>query len=298
MIPGKEYLIKQTTKTVSGAVSTLRYRIDVNTLHRQDAPTLRLNEIGRCEFLLNEPIAFDPYRRNRATGAFIIIDRLSNNTVAAGMILDRSSSGGEHWDDQPSDELHRQVSHVTPDERKSRFGQQPATVLLTGLTGAGKTTIAYALERRLFDAGRAATVLDGQNMRLGISRDLGFTAEERSENLRRSAEVAKLINDAGLICLAAFVAPEESVRQRVRDVIGAERFLVVHLSAPVEVCRQRDTDGHYTQADSGQLTNFPGVSASYDIPAKPDLILPTHQWTVEQCVDAVMQLLQDRALIT
>src|SRR5690606_35577478 len=132
------------------------------------------------------------------------------------------------------------ISQVTPQERQARFGQKPATVLLTGLTGAGKTTIAYAVEHRLFDLGRAATVLDGQNMRLGISKDLGFTAEERSENLRRSAEVAKLINDAGLICLAAFVAPEESVRQRVREVIAPERFLVVHLSAPVEVCRQRD----------------------------------------------------------
>ena len=297
MVPGKQYLIKHTTKTVTGSVQTLRYRIDVNTLHRQDAPTLKLNEIGRCEFLLTEPIAFDPYRRNRATGAFIMIDRLSNNTVGAGMIMDRSGGPGDHWDAEPEGALHQEISQVTPQERQARFGQKPATVLLTGLTGAGKTTIAYAVERRLFDLGRAATVLDGQNMRLGISKDLGFTAEERSENLRRSAEVAKLINDAGLICLAAFVAPEESVRQRVREVIGPERFLVVHLSAPVEVCRQRDADGHYPQADSGQIKNFPGVSAPYEPPLQPDLVLPTHEWSVKKCVDAIMELLQQRGII-
>jgi bifunctional enzyme CysN/CysC len=213
------------------------------------------------------------------------------------MILDRGGGPGDHWDDQPATELHKEISQVTPQERSARFGQKPATVLLTGLTGAGKTTIAYALERRLFDAGRAASVLDGQNMRLGISKDLGFTAEERSENLRRSAEVARLMNDAGLICLAAFVAPEESVRQRAREVIGADRFLVVHLNAPVEVCRQRDADQHYAQADTGQMKNFPGVTAPYESPQQPDLVLPTHEWPIDKCVDAVMDLLQKRGVI-
>jgi bifunctional enzyme CysN/CysC len=297
MVPGKQYLIKHASKSVSGSVSTLRYRIDVNTLHRQDAPTLKLNEIGRCELLLNEPIAFDPYRRNRATGAFIIIDRLSNNTVAAGMITERGGAAGDHWDDRPqSESLHKEISQVTADERKARFGQKPATLLLTGLTGAGKTTIAYALERKLFDEGRAATVLDGQNLRLGISKDLGFTADDRSENLRRTAEVARLINDAGLICLAAFIAPEESVRQRVRDVIGAERFLLVHLSAPVEVCRRRDP-APYQQADAGEIPNFPGVTAPYEPPHTADLILPTHEWPLDKCVDSLMDLLQKRGVI-
>ena len=172
------------------------------------------------------------------------------------------------------------------------------TVLLTGLTGAGKTTIAYALERRLFDLGRAATVLDGQNMRRGISRDLGFTAEERSENLRRSAEVAKLVNAAGLICIAAFVAPEEDVRRRAAEVVGEDHFLVVHLSAPVEVCRQRDTDGHYTLADAGEIANFPGVSAPYDEPTSADLVLPTHEMPVAECVDELIKLLERRGIVT
>jgi bifunctional enzyme CysN/CysC len=300
MVPGKAYIFKQTAKNVAGTISTLRYQIDVNDLHRKDAPALKLNEIGRCSVSLNEPICYDGYRRNRATGAFIVVDRISNATVAAGMILDRATSDQrrDHWDDEPRGrELHEELSTVTSPEREARFGQKPVTILLTGLTGAGKTTIAYALERRLFDLGRAATVLDGQNMRRGISRDLGFSADERSENLRRSSEVAKLINEAGLVCIAAFVAPQEVVRQKAGEVVGADRFIVVHLSAPVEVCRQRDTDGHYPLADSGEIVNFPGVSAPYEEPAAPDLVLPTHEQSVADSVDAILKLLEERAII-
>jgi bifunctional enzyme CysN/CysC len=292
LVPGRQYLFKQTSKVVPGAVSTLRYRIDVNTLHRQDTPTLALNEIGRCAITLTSPIAFDAYRRNRATGGFIIIDRLTNATVGAGMILDREAGDGrrDHWDDAPT-------SAISPQEREARFGQKPATILLTGLTGSGKTTTARALERKLFEMGRTAVVLDGQNMRLGISRDLGFSAEERSENLRRSVEVAKLFNDAGIICVAAFVAPDEAVRQKAAERVGGDRFLVVHLSAPVEVCRTRDADGHYPLADAGELANFPGVSAAYEPPARPDLVLPTHEWPVDRCVDELVALLEARGVI-
>jgi bifunctional enzyme CysN/CysC len=300
LMPGKQYLFKQTSKVVPGAVGTLRYRVDINTLHRQPAPALALNEIGRCGITLTSPIAYDAYRRNRATGAFIMIDRVTNATVGAGMILDREPEDGrkDHWDDEPAAEhLHETASGVTAAERESRFGQKPATVLLTGLTGSGKSTIARLVERRLFDMGRAVVVLDGQTMRLGISRDLGFSADERSENLRRSAEVAKLFNDAGILCLAAFVAPDEAVRQKAADRVGRDRFLVVHLSSPVEVCRQRDTDGHYPLADSGKMANFPGVSAAYEPPAQPDLVIPTHQWPVGKCVDAVVALLEARGVI-
>jgi bifunctional enzyme CysN/CysC len=300
MTPGKEYLFKHTSKVTTGTISTLRYQIDVNTLHRSPAPQLKLNAIGRCQITLTQPICFDGYARNRSTGAFIIIDRLTNATVGAGMILDRNMAErfGDHWDDEPSSGLHQQFSKVTEAERTARFGQKPATLLLTGLTGSGKTTIAYALERKLFDAGRAATVLDGQNMRLGISKDLGFSAAERSENLRRTAEVAKLVNDAGLICIAAFVAPDETVRQKAAEVIGRDRFLVVHLSAPIDVCRQRDTEGHYKAADENQLPDVPGVSAPYDPPTNPDLTLPTHEISVEESVRRIMQLLEERGLIS
>ena len=300
LVPGKQYLFKQTSKVVPGAVGSLRYRVDINTLHRQPAPTLALNEIGRCGITLTSPIAYDAYRRNRATGGFIMIDRLTNATVAAGMILDREPEDGSkaHWDDEPAAEHMQAVaSGVSDEERAARFGQQPATVLFTGLTGSGKTTLARAVERRLFDMGRAVTVLDGQSLRLGISRDLGFSAEERSENLRRGVEVARILNDAGLVCLAAFVAPDESVRQKAAERVGRGRFIVVHLSAPVEACRKRDTDGTYARADAGEIANFPGVSAAYDAPAAADLVLPTHEWPIGKCVDAVVALLEARGIV-
>jgi bifunctional enzyme CysN/CysC len=297
LVPGRQYLFKQTSKVIPGAVSTLRYRVDINTLHRQPAPTLSLNEIGRCGITLTGPIAHDAYRRNRTTGAFIMIDRLTNATVAAGMIIDREADD-ELQDDWGSGETAAdQHGGVSMAEREARFGQKPATVLLTGLTGSGKTTIARAVERRLFDLGRAVVVLDGTAMRQGISKDLGFSSRERSENLRRSAEAAHLFNDAGVICLAAFVAPDEAVRQKAAERIGRDRFLVVHLAAPVDVCRQRDTDGHYTQADSGEIANFPGVSAAYEPPVNPDLVVPTHEWPVAKCVDAVIGLLESRGII-
>ena len=214
------------------------------------------------------------------------------------MILDRSTADkDDHWEQEADSHLQASKSAVTPDERSARFGQQPCTVLLTGLAGAGKTSLAYAVERRLFDRGRAATVLDGQNMRQGISRDLGFTASDRSENLRRSSEAAKLLNDAGLIVLGAFVAPEDAARKKAGDVVGHDRFLVVHLDAPVDVCRERDQEGHYAAADSGEIANFPGVSAPYEAPADADLRLDTAKTPLDECVEAVMKLLEKRGVI-
>jgi bifunctional enzyme CysN/CysC len=301
LVPGKQYLIKQTTRTSPGVINTLRYRIDVNTMHRQDAPVLKLNEIGRCQITLSQPICFDAYRRNRSTGAFIIIDRISNSTVAAGMILDRETGDGVqgHWDDESqSAAQHDERSSVTLQERSARFGQKPVTILLTGLTGSGKSTTAYALERKLFDRGRAATVLDGTNMRRGISRDLGFSASERSENLRRSAEVAKLFNEAGLICIAALVAPDEAVRERGRELIGADRFFTVYLKAPMEVLRKRDTEGHYERADAGEIANFPGVSAPFEEPKDADLVLETDKLSPAECVSKILALLESKGVFS
>jgi len=301
MVPGKSYWFKHTTKSTPGAITTLRYQVDVNTLHRKDAPTLKLNEIGRCSITLNQPIAFDAYRRNRGTGAFIVVDRITNGTVAAGMILDRDTSTAlkGHWDEEPQTAgLHEEHGSVTLDERSARFGQKPATVLLTGLSGAGKTTIAYDLERKLFDRGRVSAVLDGQNMRRGISKDLGFSASERSENLRRSAEVAKLLNELGVICIAAFVAPDDAVRGQARELIGGERFFTVYLKAPIEVCRKRDVDRHYELADTGEIANFPGVSAPFEEPRHVDLVLETDKTPVAECVQRILSLLERKGVIS
>jgi bifunctional enzyme CysN/CysC len=194
--------------------------------------------------------------------------------------------------------LKQKASKITLDEREKRLGQKGATVLLYGLTGSGKAQIAFELEKRLFDAGRAVTVLYGPDMRQGLCRDLGFTADERSENLRRSAEVARLLNDSGLLCICAFVAPHDAVREKARRVVGGDRFLSVYLSSPVEVCRQRDKTGGYELADAGKLTQFPGVSADYEPPANPDLVLPTHEITVEQSVDRILAMLKERRFVS
>lgn len=300
LAPGKQYAIKQTTKDALGSVSAIRYRMNVNTLQREPSDSLALNEIGRCAFRLNQPLAFDAYKRNRATGAFIIIDRVSNVTVGAGMILDTHTDAErrDHWETAPKSEtLRERGSDVTPDERAARFGQRPATLLLTGLTGAGKTTVARALERRLFDMGRACAVIDGQTMRLGMSRDLGFTLQDRSENLRRAAELAKVMNDNGLICVASFVAPSEEARQRARQVVGEDRAIVVYLSAPLEFCKAHDAGGIYERAASGELANIPGVSFPYEAPASPDLTLASDTMGVEACVEQIVQLLTDRGFL-
>ena len=215
------------------------------------------------------------------------------------MILQRTAGEpADHWDDEADTNLSTELSAVTAEQREARFGQKPATILITGLAGAGKSPLAYALERRLFDLGRAACVLDGQNMRQGISRDLGFTAADRSENLRRASEVARLMNNSGLICIGSFVAPSEEVRQKAADLIGRDQFFVVHLSTPLEVCRQGDQADMYAKADSGEIANFPGVTADYDVPASADLTLDASQVEVNECVEKIMTLLTERGVVS
>ena len=303
MVPGKTYLVKHSAQLITGSIESLRYRIDVNTLRSSPSPQLNLNEIGRCRLSLTEPICFDPYKNNRSTGAIILIDRITNATVAAAMILDRSSSGKKlaAWEAELTVEEDAKqagdISEVTPQEREARYGQKPATVLLTGLISSGKTTIAMAVERKLFDSGRAVTVLDGRQVRRGLSKDLGFSVEERSENLRRSAYLANILNDAGIICIAAFVAPNASVRDKVAGVIGTDRFLTVHVDAPIELCRERDSRGQYAEADAAKLTGSSGVTAPYEVPESPDLALNTGEQSVDECANAVIELLTSKGFL-
>ncbi len=302
MVPGKSYLFKHTTQTSMGQIDSLRYRIDVNTLHSSPAPDLQLNEIGRCTITLNQPIYFDAYRRNRSTGAFIVVDRMTNVTVAAGMITARETDQRARlapWEvEEVSDEaIAAGVNVVTAEERQARLGQSPATLLFTGLSGSGKTTIARGVERVLFDAGRTCIVLDGEELRRGLSRDLEYTAEDRSENLRRAAQLARVLNDNGFICLAALVAPDAEMRERAAELVGRQRYVTIHVDAPLEVCRERDPRGHYLRADQGDLPALPGAGGVYEVPLEPDLVLNTVDSSIDECVAEVVELLRQRRLI-
>jgi bifunctional enzyme CysN/CysC len=302
MMPGKTYLFKQTTQTAPGQIESLRYRVDVNTLHRSPAPDLQLNEIGRCTVTLSQPFYVDPYRRNRSTGAFIVVDRITNVTVAAGMISSREADSQAKlapWEvDQSSKPAEAgDIEVVTSEERQSRLGQRPATVLFTGLSGSGKTTLARGVERALFDLGRSAIVLDGELLRGGLSRDLGYSVDDRSENLRRCAQLARMLNDNGLICLASLIAPAANVRDKAKELIGSERFLTVYCKASIEQCQARDPRGHYAQAGEGKLPSLPGAGGLYEAPTDPDLVLDTVQSSVQACVEQVVELLRTRELI-
>jgi bifunctional enzyme CysN/CysC len=262
---------------------------------------LKLNEIGRCTISLSQPLYYDSYRRNRSTGAFIVVDRLSNITVAAGMITARETGDARKlaaWEaDERTEETSSEIKQVSSDERKARLGQSPATVLFTGLSGSGKTTIARGVERALFDVGRTAVVVDGEGLRRGLSADLGYTSDDRSENLRRAAHIARMLNANGMICLASLLAPVASVRDKARELIGDDRFLLVHCKADLELCRQRDPRGHYAEMEDGKLSDLPGVGAPYEEPRDPDLVLDTGNQSIEESVQLVVSMLRDRGFI-
>jgi bifunctional enzyme CysN/CysC len=294
----KPYFIKHTTRTTTLRVDEVRYKIDVNTLNRTKAGPLRLNEIGRVVFTSTTPIFHDPYEKNRATGSFIIIDTISNTTVGAGMIIEREPADG-----LPSRiaatthgavPLKHRKSLVSTSERTARLGQKPATIWLTGLVGAGKTHIAYALEKRLFDLGATATVLDGENVRLGLSKGLNFSATDRAEHLRRVAEIARLINDSGLIVICAFTSPSASIRKQLAKIVGADRFLETYVSAPLEWCRKHDK--LYERAAKGEVKNVAGLDTPYDAPSAPALVLPADKISINEAVDRILALLRKKKM--
>lgn len=293
LVMEKRYWLKHTTRKTPCEVKTLHYRTDVNTLARLSAPVLRLNEIGFCTLQTTEPLVCDDYQTNRATGSFILVDRITHETVAAGLIAggaDTNQPG--YWSSVSAlTNAKRQQSLIGLENRERLYGQKPGTILITGLSSSGKTTVALQLEKKLFEAEKIVVVLDGQWLRMGISRDLAFSAEERSENLRRGAEIAKMLNDSGQICIAAFVAPSSWVRQKARDLIGRDRFLHIHLSTHVEVCRQRDSSGQYQAADRGEIQNFPGVTYSYEAPDDADLYFDTSLQSPEVIAEEVYQRL-------
>ncbi len=287
MLPGKKYDIKRATSYVPGSIASIAHKVDVNTLEQGAARALQLNEIGKVKVSLDAPIALDGYDSNRTTGAFIVIDRLTNGTVGAGMIIAPPvvphGTIGQHG----------KLAHVDTAERALRFGQQPATVLFSGLSGAGKSTLAYAVERKLFDMGRAVYVLDGQNLRHDLNKGLPQDRAGRTENWRRAAHVARQFNEAGLLTLAAFVAPDAEGREQAKALIGNERLLTVYVQASPMACRERDPQGLYAAGGD----NIPGESFPYDVPLDADLVVDTQNVSLEDGVKQVLELLRKRGAI-
>ena len=289
LLPGKVFDFKLGSKTVSGSLNTIHSRIDVNTLEKHPAPGLESNEIGLTEINLDETVCFDSYKDNRATGSFIILDRLSNVTVGAGMI---------DCVQQPR-RTRSESSNiiVTKEERAARYGQKPATIMFVGVSGSGKSTLAHGLERRLFDRGRVSTVLDGKTMRLGISKDLAHDAEGRAENLRRSAHIARFLNDSGVICCASFVAPNADSREHAFRVIGKDNCYIIYLNPPMEVCIQRDPSGLYAAAEGTESSNIPGLSFPYSVPEVVHLELDTAALSANECLEKVLLLMREKEII-
>jgi bifunctional enzyme CysN/CysC len=289
LLAGRPYLFKLGTKTVPGTVSHIKYRLNVSTMDHIAATKLELNEIGVCNIALEHEIPFDPYDENRVTGGFIVIDRLTNGTCGAGMLefaLRRAHN------------IHRQQLTVDKAARRALLGQRPCVVWLTGLSGAGKSTIANVVEAKLHEQGCATYLLDGDNVRHGLNRDLGFTDADRVENIRRIAEVAKLMVDAGLIVLVSFISPFRSERRLARDLLGEDEFIEVFVNTPLEVAERRDPKGLYRKARRGELKNFTGIDSPYEEPEYPELELFTPSFTPEQAAARVLEYLSRTGVVS
>ena len=288
MLPGRQYLLKIGTRTLPATVTELKHKIDVNTLDHSAAKTLALNEVGYGNLSLTQPIAFDPYVNNRDTGGFILIDRFNNNTVGAGMIdfgLRRATN--VHW----------QALDVNKAVRAEAKSQKPVALWFTGLSGSGKSTIANIVERQLLAQGQHTYLLDGDNIRHGLNRDLGFTDADRVENIRRVAEVTKLFIDAGLIVLVSFISPFRSERRMARELLQPAEFVEVFVDTPIEVCMQRDPKGLYEKARAGQIKNFTGIDSPYERPEAPEIVLSTTKHEVNTLAGQVMEYLRQMAII-
>lgn len=288
LLPGRPYLVKIGTRTVAAAIAAPDHRVDVNTLDHVAADTLHLNEIGLCTVSLDRGVPFDPYAVNRETGGFIVIDRMTNTTVAAGLI-ERATRAASN--------VHWQATSIDQPARTRLKGHEPALVWFTGLSGAGKSTIADLVERRLHTAGVHTYMLDGDNVRHGLNRDLGFDDAARVENIRRVAEVGALMVDAGLVVLASFISPFRDDRRLARERVAAGRFIEVFVDAPLDVAEERDPKGLYARARRGEIAGFTGIDSPYEPPEAPEVHLRTHRLTPEQAADAVVAALRERGLI-
>ncbi|HJV70855.1 sulfate adenylyltransferase subunit CysN [Ideonella sp.] len=288
MMPGRSFLMKVGTQTVTASITEPKYKVNVNTMERLAAKQLGLNEIGVVNLALDRPIAFDAYTDNRDTGGFILINRLTNNTVGAGML---------NFALRRSHNIHMQHVDVDKAARAHAKGQRPGVLWFTGLSGAGKSTIANLVEKKLHAMGRHTYLLDGDNIRHGLNKDLGFTEADRVENIRRVSEVARLMVDAGLIVMTAFISPFRSERAMARGLLGPGEFIEIHVDTPLNVAEDRDVKGLYKKARRGEIANFTGISSPYEAPEAPELRIDTTLLNSEQAADAVISKIKELGLI-
>jgi bifunctional enzyme CysN/CysC len=287
LLRGRAYLLKIGNKTVTATISPIKHRINVNTLEHVAAPKLELNEIGVVNLELDRPIAFDAYTKNRDTGAFILIDRLTNDTVGAGML---------HFALRRAQNVHWQAIDVNKSSRSALKGQKACVLWYTGLSGAGKSTIANLVDKKLYGEGRHGYLLDGDNVRHGLNKDLGFTDADRVENIRRIAEVARLMVDAGLIVSTAFISPFRAERMMARALFGEGEFFEIYVDTPLSVAEERDPKGLYKKARRGELRNFTGIDSPYEAPEKPDLRVNTTDTSPEAAAETVVEFLRSRGV--
>ena len=288
MLPGRSYLMRIGTKYLPARITSLKHKVDVNTLEHIAAKTLGLNEIGLCNLATAVPVAFDPYAQNRETGAFILIDRFTNATAGAGMItfgLRRATN------------IHRQSLMVDKSSRVELNGHRPAILWFTGLSGSGKSTIANIVARELHARGTHTYMLDGDNVRHGLNRDLGFTDADRVENIRRVGEVAKLFVDAGTVVLCSFISPFRAERRMVRELVGADEFVEVFVDTPLEECMRRDPKGLYARAKEGKIKNFTGIDSPYEAPENPEIVVHAGEASPEEIARRIVDSLRERRII-
>jgi bifunctional enzyme CysN/CysC len=282
MLPGRPYWLKIGTSMVSASITKPKYEVDINTMAHRAADTLALNAIGVCNISLDRAVPFEAYADNPGLGGFILIDRMNNRTVAAGMI---------HFALRRSQNIHWQLLEISREAHAAQKNQQPRLLWFTGLSGSGKSTIANLVERKLHVLGKHSFLLDGDNIRHGLNRDLGFTDADRVENIRRVGEVARLMTDAGLIVLSAFISPFRSERRLVRQMLPPGEFIEIYVDAPLELAESRDAKGLYKKARAGQLKNFTGIDSPYEIPENPEIHIDTTSCTAEAAAEKIVAFL-------
>lgn len=287
LVSGRNFYVKLGTQMLPAVVMNIKYKIDVNSGEHIPVNQIYKNEIACCDVVLSEKCVMDKFTGHRALGSFVLIDRITNMTSACGVI--RHSL-------RRADNLTWHEMDITREHRAGKMGQNPVTIWFTGLSGSGKSTLANELEKRLNVMGRYTMLLDGDNVRMGLNKDLGFREKDRVENIRRVAEVAKLMNDAGLIVLASFISPYHADRESARDIIGRESFIEIYVSTSIEECERRDVKKLYQKARSGEIPNFTGVNSPYEVPAHPDLAVDTAGQTVEECVERILDMIKERLM--